>query len=210
MVIQKFLWETSSGFIGLPMDCPSLRRSVRSTVCSRLSNFVLAHYEAEDLLRLQKSLKKRVADEGDAGGPTCVRGDFTVDLGLTKVGEVCVYEDGVSFKSDNAEENDDELIICWKDLKKMAKKGRTGAFNCSADGFERIASFSEETQRALSLYPLHSGVPPTVVLGGFVSQSFASELPLRDCTETFRRINEDLHLHSFLCLSALFCRVCIV
>jgi len=132
---------------------------------------VLAHYKASELLKVRGRVNELVtlkqASRCRVGGP------FSVDLGTRALESISADARGVFL-------DDDAIPLSWKDLQKMTKKGKTGAYECYEDGWERIAEFSDKTQRAISLLPIAKGVAPTVVIGGFGMHRIKSSDPWTD------------------------------
>mmetsp|Transcript_16083 Transcript_16083/g.66262 ORF Transcript_16083/g.66262 Transcript_16083/m.66262 type:complete len:196 (-) Transcript_16083:2514-3101(-) len=161
--VSAFCAVPSPGFIG----GKHVRGTVGAVVVVRASEgcLVLAHYEASELLKVRGRIKdlvtSKVASLSSFGGP------FSVDLGTRSLESIRADAGGVYL-------DEDAIPLSWRDLQTMTKKGKTGAYECYEDGWEKIAEFSEETQRAISLLPLADGFAPTVVIGGFVGFSHAS------------------------------------
>mmetsp|Transcript_12504 Transcript_12504/g.38180 ORF Transcript_12504/g.38180 Transcript_12504/m.38180 type:complete len:341 (-) Transcript_12504:492-1514(-) len=145
----------------------------------QLNEVTLAHYEAAALVKLRKS-SKEFGDEQ----ARVIPGPFSVDLGTQSLPAVTVSRSGVCFDDGDSEDAGDAdvsgLWLTWKDLEGMNKKNRTGAYECDRDGCAKIAEFSDETQRSLSLLPLRDGVPPTVIVGGFGMHRLKSSDPGED------------------------------
>ncbi|KAJ8900716.1 hypothetical protein NDN08_000017 [Rhodosorus marinus] len=132
---------------------------------------VLAHYEASELLKVRGRVNELVASITEAR--SSVGGPFSVDLGTRSLKSISADAGGVYLDGD-------AIPLSWKDLQTMTKKGKTGAYECYEDGWERVAEFSEETQRAISLLPVAEGVAPTVVIGGFGMHRIKSSDPWTD------------------------------
>lgn len=129
---------------------------------------VLSHFEAARLLPLQKGAGEALAR---------VEGPFLVDLGMRTVDGLMVGAEGVAMGAERG------VFATWSELARMAKKGKTGAFECYGDGISqpvRIAGLSEVTGRAASLLPCGERVPPTVVLAGFGMHRLKDTDPGRD------------------------------
>lgn len=139
---------------------------------------VLSHHEAAALLPLAKTAAAL------QGASTRVAGAWSVDCGKREVGCVEVRGEGVVFVEGGCGVGDGEGVhVSFGELKKMAKKGKVGAWECFGDGVtgvEKIAGISEITGRAASLQPHVEGRPPTVALGGFGMHRFKGTDPGQD------------------------------
>lgn len=85
------------------------------------------------------------------------------------------------------------VIATWAELKKMSKKGRSGAFECFLDGSlspSRIAGISDATQRAASLHPCVPHKPPTMVLAGFGMHRLKNTDPAADTDAKLRAVGK--------------------
>ena len=72
--------------------------------------------------------------------------------------------------------------IEWSFLRKLVKKRKQGAWQCSSECDEppeKIEGFSEQTRRVASLLPIESSAP-TAVLGGFNMHRMKSVTPAED------------------------------
>lgn len=123
--------------------------------------FVLSHFEAADLLKLRKA--------ADPERSRLVEGNFSVDLGRRRLDSLLVGPDGISL-AENAKLGEERVLATWAHLKKMSKKGKSGAFEVFADGYsvpEKISGLSPTTNMPASLHPVLPEKPPTLILGGF-------------------------------------------
>ena len=94
------------------------------------------------------------------------QGAVTVDLGCRKPDAVTVGDTHVAVSFGTEEE---QAMIPIAFLTKLAKKKRSGVWECFADGDDpcKVEGFSERTSRTASLFPLEGATPPTCVLAGF-------------------------------------------
>jgi len=98
---------------------------------------------------------------------------------------------GSTQRGDNDEDSGVEMTIGWKELSRMAKRGRQGAYQCFYTDRRprKISVFSESTQRPLSLMPSEDfampqdegqSTPPTLVIGGFTMHRIKNANPETD------------------------------
>lgn len=146
--------------------------------------FVLSHFEADHILKLKKTAQQN---------PTTVRGPFSIDLGKRSLSKLLVSSEGIAVHSRSGEDKSPPLVATWAELKKMSKKGKSGAYECFIDGVSapnKIAGISETTQRAASLYPCAPGKPPTMILGGFGMHRLKGTDPSADTKEKIRAVGK--------------------
>lgn len=132
--------------------------------------FVLSHFEAPTFY----SLKRKVT-----AYPAEISGPFSVDLGTRFLDSIGISEAGISLSSGQSS----STIVTWTELKKMCKKGKSGAYECFSDGEtppQKVADISELTNRTASLLPVAQGAPPTLILGGFGMHRLKDTDPEKD------------------------------
>lgn len=134
---------------------------------------VLSHFEAESLLKL----KKVAARLSSAEESEIVHGAWLVDLGRRSLQQLVVTQDGIVFDASQVVKTDENACphVTFKELQKMCKKGRTGAYECFvARGIapQKVAGISALTGRTASLFPYDMRSPPTVILAGFGMHRF--------------------------------------
>lgn len=153
-------------------------RHVRACAAPTPIAFVLSHFEASDLLALQPTARAQ---------PTIIPGPFSVDLGATSLPHIAVQHDGISTHPS------EPPVATWRELAKMSKKGRSGAYECYTDGEtvpQKIAAISDITQRTASLYPCARNKPPTLLLGGFGMHRIKNSDPAADTRAKIQAVGE--------------------
>uniref|UniRef100_A0A7S1TCJ3 Methyltransferase domain-containing protein n=1 Tax=Compsopogon caeruleus TaxID=31354 RepID=A0A7S1TCJ3_9RHOD len=166
-------------------------------VADEMVSFVLSHFEAAELLRLRFNSGEFIENGCDREiAQRVVMGSFSVNLGRDLLSEVVVTSEGVQMGVGL-----NRTTVTWDDLARMAKKGKSGAFECFPDTAavepRRIATFSDATGRAASLLPVDgSGVPPTAVLAGFGMHRFKSNCdPLQDTLLKLSALDRNRQIH---------------
>lgn len=135
--------------------------SLSASATSSSVAFVISNFEADNLLKLRKHAPKL------DGEHALISDSFCVDLGLREISELYLTSSGIKL--------DDKCLaskvaLTWEELKKMSKKGRSGAFEVYNDGEtepRRISAVSDETGLVSSLMPVCRNGAPTLVLSGF-------------------------------------------
>lgn len=129
---------------------------------------VLSHIEAAALL-------SHVPPSGAPRTRLCEA--MSIDIGMRTRTDLHVCDMGVYLCEDST-----HPVATWREVRKMAKRGRNGAFECFTTNEEprRIASLSETSGRALSLYPVKGRERPTLVIGGFGMHRFRGMTPRED------------------------------
>lgn len=135
--------------------------SLSTSASSSSVAFVISNFEAENLLRLRKQSPKL------DGEHVFKSGSFSVDLGLREINELYLTSCGIKLDDKSSAS---KVAVTWDELKKMSKKGRSGAFEVYNDGEsepQRISAVSDETGLVSSLIPVCRSGAPTLVLSGF-------------------------------------------
>lgn len=125
---------------------------------------VLSHFQTRPLLRYRS----------DATGVAKVA--ISTDLGLTAV-EATVEADGIRFP--------DGVLLCWEDVEEI-NAAENNCFIVDEDGIEKIAVFSEVTNRPCSLMPT-SGAP-TLLLSGIPMHRIKGIDPYKDTLEKIKTV----------------------
>jgi predicted methyltransferase len=126
------------------------------------SRIILSHYQAVPLLRAWKA------------GETQVR--TSVDLNLTMtLGELT--GDGLALP--------DGRVVPWAAIEEAASN-ETGCFLVEGDAFEKIQTFSEDTGRAITLYPTPGA--PTILISGTPMHRIKGSNPYQDTLTKIRAI----------------------
>ena len=113
---------------------------------------VLSHYQAIPILQ----------QRGESGSV-----EISLDLGLTTTSAALSVE-GVRV---------DDLLIRWEWLEEIAGD-ENGCFRIDDEGPLKVKTFSEETNRAISLYPTREA--PTMLVGGFSMHRIKNSTPNKD------------------------------
>jgi len=126
------------------------------------SRIIISHFQAEALVRARRL------------GETQVR--TSVDLNLTMTlgqltGEGLVLPD--------------ERIVPWAAVE-AAAVNKTGCFLVESDAFEKIQTFSEDTGRAITLYPTPGA--PTILISGTPMHRIKGSNPYQDTLTKIRAI----------------------
>lgn len=152
--------------------------------------FVLSHFEAAQFLSLRPKAKSLSSTQ-------MVKGPFSVDIGSRSIESIFISSEGIS--KAEYEKSDDTTtgptLATWEELRKMSKKGKTGAYECFKDGKsipQKIAGISEQTQVTGSLHPCEEYKAPTLILGGFGMHRFKNTNPQAD---TIAKIKAVGHFH---------------
>ena len=152
--------------------------------------FVLSHFEAAQFLSLRTKAKSLSSAQ-------VINGPFSVDIGSRSIESIFISSEGIS--KTEYENGDDTTIgptlATWEELKKMSKKGKSGAYECFKDGKsvpQKIAGISEQTQVTGSLHPCEQNKAPTLILGGFGMHRFKNTDPQAD---TIAKIKAIGHLY---------------
>lgn len=126
------------------------------------SRIIISHFQAEPLLRARKA------------GETQVR--TSVDLNLTMtLGELT--GGGLALA--------DGRLVPWAAIEEAASN-ETGCFLVEGDSFEKIQMFSEDTGRAITLYPTPGA--PTVLISGTPMHRIKGSNPYQDTLTKIRAI----------------------
>ena len=123
------------------------------------SSIVLSHFEACELLKLQKQARDCCE---------VIQGSFSIDLGCKDLHSIRVCADGISFNETRV--NEESVSATWRELKKMGKKGKHGAYEIFLQDNiapRKIAGISTTTNMPVSLFPVAPRKAPTMILGGF-------------------------------------------
>jgi len=127
---------------------------------------VLSHFQTRPLLRYR--------DRDNGGEPREVA--VSPDLGLTSV-KAAVEVDGVRFPNG--------VLLCW-DAVETITAAENSCFIVDADGIEKIAVFSEVTNRACSLMPTLGA--PTLLLSGIPMHRIKGIDPHKDTLEKIKTV----------------------
>lgn len=133
--------------------------------------FVISQFEARDFLNLKTS---GLAVAEDAHGT--VEGEFSINLGYDTLCTIGVSRAGISRAGDA------RTLATWKELEKMSKRGRTGAFELFTDGESAPLRIAMESALGapLSLLPAHARSAPTLVHSGFTMHRMKQVTPQQD------------------------------
>lgn len=138
--------------------------------------FVVSHFEAHDLLKL-----KSQAPTSDT--TKVINGPFSTNLGLSTIPDITISCEGICLSTSS------KLVATWKELQKMTKKNRAGAFEMFSDGNTepcRISGMSTTTSLCGSLLPTTRTFPPTLILSGFTMHRITNTNPLKDTNEKIK------------------------
>jgi hypothetical protein len=126
------------------------------------SRIILSHFQAEALVRARRL------------GETLVR--TSVDLNLTMtLGELT--GEGLALP--------DERVVPWAAVE-AAAVNKTGCFLVEGEEFEKIQTFSEDTGRAITLYPTPGA--PTILISGTPMHRIKGSNPYQDTLTKIRAI----------------------
>lgn len=126
------------------------------------SRIIISHFQAEALVRARRL------------GETQVR--TSVDLNLTMT---------LGNLSDGGLVLPDERIVPWEAIE-AAAVNKTGCFLVERDAFEKIQTFSEQTGRAITLYPTPGA--PTILISGTPMHRIKGSNPYQDTLTKIRAI----------------------
>jgi uncharacterized protein len=161
---------------------------------------VLSHSEAAALLRLRAGSENPPAPSSSDMQPQYdAPGPWSINLGRDALASVRLCNGGLVLVPPPPQWTSGSSTVSlkqgpqvtFKELAKMAKKQRVGAYECFFDGEtppQKIAAISDTTQRTASLQPLVDGKPPTVVLGGFGMHRFKGTDPAADTHSKIRAL----------------------
>ena len=122
---------------------------------------VFSHYQTDPLLKLRSKTPQDVL--------------VSADLNQTTIPAI-LDKDGLHI---------DQTLINWKMLKKISK-AKNSCFEIDDGELFKIVAFSEQTNRAYSLYPTPSA--PTMLIGGFPMHRIKNTNPWRDTQEKIKAL----------------------